>query len=208
MPLYKEININNDFKVLIWKIEESLNELSEGVFLTSQSEERVYGMKSELHQKGFLSLRHLLKKAGYSDQDLFYDEYGKPYLKDGIHISITHSSIFSGLIISKYKNVGIDIEKRRDKIIKIAHKFTSVEEYKFIANHDALIRKLTIIWGAKESLYKIYGKKKLLFLEHLYVEDFSFDSASITGKILYGGVTTDYTVHFEEIEDFTCVYAF
>ncbi len=207
MPLYKTININEHSKVLIWKIEESFDTLSEGIQLTSQSADRVSQMKSEIHQKGFLSVRHLLREVGYSDIDLFYDEYGKPYLKDGTHISITHSFIFSALIISKKNKVGIDIEKRRDKIVKIAHKFTPIEEYKSIANHDALVSKLTIVWGAKESLYKIYGKKKLLFLDHIYIEDFSFDTDTTSGKILYEGTTTEYNVHFEEIEDFTCVYA-
>lgn len=207
MPLYKTINVNKNSKVLIWKIEESFNDLSNGISLTLQSHERVIGMKSELHQRGFLSVRHLLKEAGYTDNDLYYDAYGKPHLKDGNHISITHSFTFSGLIISKENKVGIDIEKRRDKIVKIAHKFTPIEEYKSIANHDALVSKLTIVWGAKESLYKIYGKKKLLFLNHMYIEDFSFDSDTTTGKILYEGTTSEYHIHFLEIEDFTCVYA-
>ncbi len=208
MPLYKTIHINNDAKVLIWKIEESFETLSKGIELTKNSAKRVNGMKSDLHQRGFLSIRHLLKEIGYNDSDLFYDEYGKPHLKDGTHISITHSFTFSALIISKENKVGIDIEKRRDKIVKIAHKFTPIEEYKSIANHDALVSKLTIVWGAKESLYKIYGKKKLLFLEHIYIEDFSFDTNSTTGKILYEGVSSEYHIYFEEIEDFTCVYAF
>ncbi|MFD0992185.1 4'-phosphopantetheinyl transferase family protein [Tenacibaculum geojense] len=207
MPLYKTIHINNDAKVLIWKIEESFETLSKGIELTKNSAERVNGMKSDLHQRGFLSIRHLLKEIDYNDSDLFYDEYGKPHLKDGTHISITHSFTFSALIISKENKVGIDIEKRRDKIVKIAHKFTPIEEYKSIANHDALVSKLTIVWGAKESLYKIYGKKKLLFLDHIYIEDFSFDTDSTTGKILYEGVTSEYDIYFEEIEDFTCVYA-
>ncbi len=208
MPLYKTITVNNTAKVLIWKIEESYDDLFQGTNLTSQSLKRVSNMKSDLHQRGFLSVRHLLREVGYEDHDLFYDEFGKPHLKDGTHISITHSFTFSALIVSKKKKVGIDIEKRRDKIVKIAHKFTPIEEYKSIANHDALVSKLTVVWGAKESLYKIYGKKKLLFLDHIYVEDFSFENDTTTGKILYEGTTSEYDIHFEEIEDFTCVYAF
>ncbi|SNR14583.1 4'-phosphopantetheinyl transferase family protein [Tenacibaculum jejuense] len=207
MPLYKTITVNNTAKVLIWKIEESYDDLFQGTNLTSQSLKRVSNMKSDLHQRGFLSVRHLLREVGYEDHDLFYDEFGKPHLKDGTHISITHSFTFSALIVSKEKKVGIDIEKRRDKIVKIAHKFTPIEEYKSIANHDALVSKLTIVWGAKESLYKIYGKKKLLFLDHIYVEDFSFENDTTTGKILYEGTTSNFDINFLEIEDFTCVYA-
>jgi phosphopantetheinyl transferase len=169
MPLYKSLTIDKKAKVLIWKIEESFNELHTNVILTDENQIRLDGMKSELHQRGFLSVRHLLKEAGYSDKDLIYDAFGKPHLKDGKYISITHSFTFSGIIISENTPVGIDIEKQRDKITKIAHKFTPFEEYKTIANHDALVSKLTIVWGAKESLYKIYGKKKLLFFtSYLY----------------------------------------
>ena len=208
MALYKSLTIDTTTKVLIWKITESFDELNEAIFLKDDSQTRLNSMKSELHQRGFLSVRHLLKEVGYTDADLFYDEYGKPFLKDGKHISITHSFTFSGLIISDDKPVGIDIEKQRDKILKIAHKFTPIEEYKTIANADALISKLTIVWGAKESLYKIYGKKKLLFLNHIYIEDFKFSSKKTTGEIRFEGEVSPYVIHFLEFEGFTCVFAF
>jgi phosphopantetheinyl transferase len=207
MPVHKTLTVNQTTKVLIWKIEESFENLSKGIELTKRSSDRLNNMKSDLHRRGFLSVRHLLSEIGYTDDDLVYDEYGKPHLKDGKFISITHSFTFSGIIISDDKPVGIDIEKQRDKILKIAHKFTPIEEYKSIANHDALVSKLTIVWGAKESLYKIYGKKKLLFLENIYIEDFSFETNETTGKILYEGVTDEYKVNFLETEGFTCVYA-
>ncbi len=207
MPIHKTLTVNETTKVLIWKIEESFENLSEGIELTQNSKDRVNNMKSDLHRRGFLSVRHLLNKFGYTDADLVYDEYGKPHLKDGKFISITHSFTFSGIIISDDKPVGIDIEKQRDKILKIAHKFTPIEEYKSIANHDALVSKLTVVWGAKESLYKIYGKKKLLFLDHIYIEDFSFETNKTSGKILYEGVTDEYQINFLETEGFTCVYA-
>ena len=208
MPLYKTLTVGKNTKVLIWKIEESFNELNIDIILSDKSKNRLDGMKSDLHQRGFLSVRHLLKEVGYSDADLIYDEFGKPHLKDGKHISITHSFTFSGLIISDTLHVGIDIEKQRDKILKIAHKFTPVEEYKTIANHDALISKLTIVWGAKESLYKIYGKKKIRFLENIYVEDFNFSDEKTSGEIRYNGEESSYNIQFLEFEGFTCVFAY
>jgi len=126
MPLYKSISVNTQTTVKIWKIEESYDDLIAPLDLKSNSLERVLGMKSELHQCGFLSVRHLLREFGYTDQDLFYDDNGKPHLKDGKQISITHSFTFSGVIISNYK-VGIDIEKQRDKIAVIAKKFVDYE---------------------------------------------------------------------------------
>ncbi len=208
MPLYKRINVNDYTKVLIWKIEESLDEISQGIQLTEKCQSRVDSMRSEIHQKGFYSVRKLLHEVGYEDADLRYDEFGKPHLKDENFISITHSFHFSAIIICSRSPVGIDIEMQRDKIVKIAHKFTPIEEYKTIANHDALVSKLTIVWGAKESLYKIYGKKKLLFLHHINIEDFRFADAKTTGEIRYEGHVSNHDIYFLEFEGFTCVYAF
>jgi 4'-phosphopantetheinyl transferase len=208
MPLYKILTVNSVTKVLIWKIEESIADLQSNISLSKKSTTRLNSMKSELHRRGFLSIRHLLKEAGYSDFDVVYDEFGKPHLKDGKFISITHSSIFTGIIISDDVHVGIDIEKQREKILNIAYKFTPIEEYKTIANVDALISKLTIVWGAKESLYKIYGKKKLLFLHHIYITDFKFADEKTIGEIRFDGKNTQYQIEFLEFEGFTCVYAY
>lgn len=208
MSLYKTLTVNTTTKVLIWKIEESITFLKEGISLSENSATRLNSMKSELHQKGFLSIRHLLKNVGYTDFDLIYDEFGKPHLKNGKFISITHSFTFTAIIISDDLPVGIDIEKQRDKILKIAHKFTPIEEYNTIANVAAKISKLTIVWGAKESLYKIYGKKKLLFLHHIYIEDFRFENEKTTGEIRYNGEIAKYQIQFLEFEGFTCVFAY
>ncbi|WP_392348829.1 4'-phosphopantetheinyl transferase family protein [uncultured Polaribacter sp.] len=208
MALYKTLTVNKVTKVLIWKIEESISKLQEGIVLSENSTTRLNSMKSQLHQRGFLSIRHLLKEVGYTDADLIYDEFGKPHLKNGKFISITHSFTFTAIIVSDKFHVGVDIEKQRDKILKIAHKFTPFEEYKTIANVDALISKLTIVWGAKESLYKIYGKKKLLFLHHIYIEDFKFADEKTTGEIRYNGENTAYNISFLEFEGFTCVFAY
>lgn len=208
MALYKTLTISTETKVFIWKIEETLEQLLSGISLTEKSKIRFNGMKSEIHQKGFLSIRHLLKEINLKDSDLIYDDFGKPHLDKGRFISITHSFNFTAIIYSTKTEVGIDIEKQRDKILKIAPKFTPIQEYKTIANTDALISKLTIVWGAKESLYKIYGKKKLLFLRDIFVADFSFDDKKTQGEIRFNGETYSYTVEFLEFEGFTCVFAY
>ena len=208
MALYKTLTVTPTTKVLIWKIEETIDELKSGIMMTDNSESRLNSMKSEVHQKGFLSIRHLLKEIGLTDADLRYDEFGKPHLDKGRFISITHSFNFTAIIFSYEAKVGIDIEKQREKILKIAHKFTPIEEYKTIANVDALIAKLTIVWGAKESLYKIYGKKKLLFLHHIYIEDFKFADQKTTGEIRFNGEESSHNIEFLEFEGFTCVFAY
>lgn len=206
MPLYKRITINPDTKVLIWKIEESYEDLSQGIELTPRCRDRVEGMKSDIHRRGFMSVRHLLGEEGYTDHDLYYDSHGKPHLKDDKHISITHSFTYSAIIIGS-KEVGIDIEKQREKILLIAHKFTPIEEYRTLANTEALIRKLTIVWGAKEAVYKIFAQPKVSFLQHINITDFDFEDQRTTGKITFRGNVSWYCFEFLEFDGFTCVYA-
>ena len=206
MPLYKTITVNPNTKVFIWKIEESFEALSEGIKLTDNCANRVNNMKSDLHRRGFMSIRHLMALEGYTDHDLYYDEHGKPHLRDDKHISITHSFNFAAIIISNIE-VGIDIEMQRHKILRIAHKFTPLKAYKIFANEDALMRKLTIVWCAKESLYKSFAEKGVSFLEHIYVEDFMLDENKTTATVTYEGKQQKYNVDFLEFEEFTCAYA-
>ena len=207
MPLYKTIPIGPTTSVYVWKVTEPEDELSKGIELTPHCQKRIEGMRSELHRRAFWSIRHLMAEAGYVDHDMFYDDFGKPHLHDGNHISITHSRNFTGIIVSKTDEVGIDIEMQREKILRIAHKFTPLEEYRTLANTEAIIRKLTIVWGAKESLYKIYAEQGLSFLRHIDVMDFSFDDKRTVAKIAYKGKKSHYGIEFLEFEGFTCVFA-
>ncbi|WP_179318470.1 4'-phosphopantetheinyl transferase family protein [Winogradskyella helgolandensis] len=205
MPLYKTISVNSQTTVKIWKIEESYDALFQALDLKPQSLQRVLGMKSELHQRGFLSVRHLLREFGYSDQDLYYDDHGKPHLKDGKHISITHSFTFSGIIISD-SEVGIDIEKQREKIKIIAHKFVDYEfSYLNTIDEDS-IRRLTVIWGIKESLYKLFATPGMLFKKHFLVIPFMFEDGETVAWIDYNNKKYRYNTAFLEFEGFTCAY--
>ena len=205
MPLYKSISVNSQTTVKIWKIEESYDFLFTSLDLKSQSLERVLGMKSELHQRGFLSVRHLLRAFGYTDQDLYYDDNGKPHLKDGKYISITHSFTFSGVIISD-DEVGIDIEKQRDKIVVIAKKFVGYEFDFLDKNAEDYVRKLTVVWGIKESLYKLFATPGMLFKEHFLVIPFMLEDKETIAWIDYEGKRYRYNTAFLEFEGFTCAY--
>ncbi len=205
MPLYKTIRPNSYTSIFVWKIEESFSDLFKNTPLTERSEKRLFSMKSELHQRGFLSVRHLLKEAGYNDFDLFYTENGKPHLKNGKRISITHSFTFSALIISDTE-VGIDVEKNREKIKIIQHKFINFEKG-FIHEDDNYIEQLTVIWGAKESLYKIYPFGGLTFKNDIDINSFQIADKKTTGYIKVKNWNKKYDIHFEQLNEFTLVYA-
>ncbi len=204
MPLYKKIRHNKHTQILVWEILESKSELERGVALTDLSLQRIESMRSEIHQKGFLSVRQLLRELGYTDVDLFYTGDGKPHLKDGKHISISHSFTFSAIAISDYE-IGLDLERNRKKIIKIAPKFVA-DEYDFMAVKN-VIEFLTVIWGAKESLYKIHPDGGLLFKHHLPIEPFKLSDNKTRGWIKKDNFYEVYQIFFEKIKNFTLVYA-
>lgn len=204
MPLHKTITSTPDTTVYIWKITESEAWLRTGLSLRDTSVKRLFTMSSELHRRGFLSIRHLLRVASYTDQNLFYNDLGKPHLDDGRYISITHSYEFTAIIISD-NPVGIDIEKQRDKIMRIAPKFIGFEEL-YIKELKAPVKELTVIWGAKESMYKLYGHKGLGFKAHCMVAPFYLHHHKTVARIVFENDNLKFDVFFEELDDFMLVY--
>lgn len=166
-------------------------------------------MKSEMHQRAFLSVRKLLQEIGHTDLDLYYDEFGKPHLHGEKHISITHSHEFSAIIVSD-KTVGIDIELQREKIIRIADKFINQNELQRLksSNSEDYIKKLTVKWGAKEAIFKIRNEKGISFKDHIKVNAFEIQDAKAIAELHFDNIIKEFKIYFEEIEDFTLVYAF
>jgi 4'-phosphopantetheinyl transferase len=208
MPLYKTIDFSPTTRILVWEITETFEDLFDQVVLNDINMIRLNNMKSQLHQRGFLSIRKLLQEVGYNDFDLYYDESGKPHLKDEKFISITHSFHFSAIIISDQK-AGIDIEMQREKIIRIADKFVDYE-FHFLEPEkiQEYIRKLTVIWGIKESIFKIRNEKGISFRDHIKVTTFEMNENQGRAWLHFDNVVEDFNIYFEEIKGFTLVYAF
>lgn len=209
MPLYKIINYNSSTQILIWKITESYEQLFKEIQLKENNQIRLNRMKSEMHQRAFLSVRKLLQQAGYSDFELHYDTFGKPHLHDDKHISISHSHEFSSIIISNQK-VGIDIELQREKITRIADKFINNAELQRLKSFDTqdYIKKLTVKWGAKEAIFKIRNESGISFKEHIQVNTFQLEDKKTTAILEFKNTKQQFSIYFEEFEGFTLVYAF
>lgn len=206
MPLHQTIQHDPKTQILVWKITESLIDLFDNVAITDQSLFRIGNMKSESHKRGFLAVRMLLQHAGYSDNDLYYDAFGKPHLLDGTHISISHSHDFSALILSD-KTTGLDLELRREKIALIADKFI---EPSFVLDKTApdYISKLTVNWGVKEAVFKIRNEKGISFKDHIDVKLFDMASGNTTAALHFNNLRRDFDVFFTEIGNYTLVYLF
>lgn len=70
------------------------------------------------------------------------------------------------------------------------------------------IRKLTVIWGVKESIFKIRNEAGISFKDHIYVQPFDIQDPSGIADLHFQNNSIQFKYHFIEIDNFTLVYAF
>ena len=206
MPFYKEIFINETSAIYLWKIEEDFNTLFRKVQLKDISLARFEGMKSESHQNGFLAVRMLLQYLQYSDFDLYYDDFGKPHLKDGKQISISHSQDFSAILVSN-ATMGLDLEILKDKIVTIAPRFMNLKHLQNLEQENK-IKKATVIWGVKESIFKIKNEKGISFPKHIFENQFDLEDQKGLAILKFNDLIEEYCFQFEFVDNYALVCAF
>jgi 4'-phosphopantetheinyl transferase len=209
MGTFLKRNIGNAI-VGIWEITESVDHLISNLELDKQEEKLYNGFRNDIRKLHWLSYRNLLKEMITPEEysHVNYDEFGKPFMKNrSIHLSVSHSGKYSAAIVSRNFPVGIDIEITSPKIEKIVHKFLSADEVKNIGDESRL-EELYVCWGAKESLYKLYGKRNLLFQENIFLQPFDYNNDGIlSGEIRTGKFHRKYSIHYEKINDYMLVYS-
>jgi len=200
MPLQKRIDINAHTQLHLWQVTESEAQLSEGLTLTETQQGQLSALRAEVARKSFLAVRQLLRGLGYAPSDLYYDSHGKPYLADGRHISITHSFDRVGVLLSDVP-MGLDIERLREKIVRIAPKFTPWQWQDKGLTQAEVVRHLTQIWSAKEAGFKVHGNPTIT-LNDITVSDFAM-AAEHTYLNIEG---QHYSVYFSAEADFVVAY--
>ena len=205
MPLsYSEI-ISNDIQICIWQITEDEVFLSSGLSMSQEALERLSSRKSEVHRKGYLAIRQLLKGYGIIPEIHQYDQDGAPFLTDGRYLSITHTKNMAAIAISVFP-VGIDLEHYQEKIKKIATRFLHKEESKDHFKTDN-IEFLTQIWTAKEAIYKAFRTPGIHFNTQLLVEPFQSKAARGVGHVLHHDKDWLYSLNFRYFKDYCLTLA-
>jgi len=201
MPVYQIKNVSETIKVGVWKITETEEELLEAFINKGFNKDAIYQTKNKQRLKQWLVTRVLLSEF-FNNTNIIYDDLGKPYLDNDWFISISHSNDFVAINLNKDYHCGIDIEKITPKVERIKHKFLNPIDLQNIIS----LEHLTLFWGAKEALYKFYGKKEVLFIENLFIHNFSQNSNSFKGSIELIDYQNDLPMTWEKIEDFILVY--
>jgi 4'-phosphopantetheinyl transferase EntD len=209
MPVVKTIKINEKSAYAIWKVTEGIDELKSLANEVPNLNLPDKDISNEIKQiewiAGRLLLASLVIDRGYAYHGIYKDEFGKPFLKDNhCQISLSHSYPFVVAIIHEDQAVGIDVEQPKDKILRIAPKFLSEEEQVSCGDDISL---LCTYWCAKEALYKLYGKKKLIFKEHLAVDYRRFHGENLLfGKVIVNGASSRHALQVEKIGDSLIVF--
>ena len=129
------------------------------------------------------------------------DEFGKPYLTDStFQISISHSWNIVAIMAAPY-NIGVDIQREVAKITRIEKKFIRPVEKESL-QENTKIPHLHIYWGAKEALYKAYGRKRLGFVRHIHVDPFEYNlvTGHTTAAIHKDTYHAYFDVFYEQVE--------
>ena len=208
MPLQKIERIAKNKAWGLWRITESENDLAQEVNFKGEGKpfnNATHPLKKMEWLAGRILLRQLAEYMGIAYSGIFKDEWGKPHLRDfSYHISLTHSYPFLAAIVDLEAPVGIDIEMPQDKLRRIAHKFLSSTE---LADADQDLVKLCIYWCAKETLYKIHGKKRLAFKTHLKIEPFEMlQEGLLQGNIEMENLSESHKMLYKQEKEFIIVH--
>lgn len=205
MPLI-DLNGVNTGKIALWHITEDESFLADQLKPVSCPGEIISPQKRVEWLSGRLLIRYLTDAMGLTYQGIVKDRFGKPFLKNlDHHISLSHSYPYVAAQIHPSHSVGIDIEQPKEKLLRVAPRILNAVE---LENAGSDITKHCIYWSAKEALYKIYGKRGLLFTNNLSIEPFDLEE---TGY-LKGCIKTEDNSMLAELQyivhkDYVLVYS-
>jgi 4'-phosphopantetheinyl transferase len=200
MPLYSTKNDEN-FSLALWRIEEDLA-------FFEQEFNSYSGINHKDKRLQWYASRHLANTMRNCFTEIEKDEHGNPFVKgEQTQISITHSYLFAGVMLSDKADVGMDLEPVNPKVLRIGHKFITQDELAAI-HEDEKIEKLILYWSAKEALYKLYGKRGVDFKSQLLIEPFQLNKEGLLHATIKVGETLipDLKVHYNFFEDHVLTY--
>jgi 4'-phosphopantetheinyl transferase len=219
MPILRYKTYKNGVHLALWQITESHDELQAMLPSEMLTDAELATIHHPQKQVEFfcsrLCIKYLADKLNLNYLGIKKDEHGKPYLVGcEWQMSLTHSVKYVAVVMHATKPLGIDLERKTEKLLRIKNKYLSESELEF-ANDN--IEKLTILWSAKEALYKLYGKRKVIFKENLIVKPpnrtvepphwgNSF-SGAFKGRIKINEIDNEYDLLLEDLEEYLLVIA-
>lgn len=166
--------------------------------LTNQEVQKVDSFKCEKRKRTFIGVRELLNIHSPTET-IYYNTIGAPYLKNrSSHISVSHSQLTCAIAFNPKNEIGLDIEFHTGQATRVRKRFIHEDE-EFLCTNE---KSDTLLWSAKEALYKIAQTKKIIFKTQLRLLAQNKDEFYFDAQILFSdGNLKNYTVFYREIDD-------
>lgn len=156
MALVSVSDIGGDVRLGLWRMDEEPGELLE---LCPCLRLLDMPFTSLARQKEFLCVRALLvAMTGDEALRIEHNADGRP-VAAGWQLSVSHTRGYAALMLSRKHAVGVDIEYRSDRIVRIASHFIRSDEEAVTADE------MLALWCAKETLYKLHSDDHLQYAE-------------------------------------------
>ena len=197
MPLDKELDFKFKTRVILWKIEETEDELLKFITLSLTEKEKFKKRKSPKHRLEFLGSRAAMISLGIDLDKFLFNDNGAPYLTDHRYCSISHTDGYGAVVVSDNKT-GVDVEIYKDKITRIASKFVHPAEG-FVNKSKNYLKMLTRLWTVKESVYKAFGVPGIHFSKAIQVDPFQLQDQQGTARLVHLKTEYFFTLYFRTI---------
>ena len=197
MHLDKELDFKFKTRVILWKIEETENELLKFITLPLTEKEKFKKRKSPKHRLEFLGSRAAMISLGIDLDKFLFNDNGAPYLTDHRYCSISHTDGYGAVVVSDNKT-GVDVEIYKDKITRIASKFVHPAEV-FVNKSENYLKMLTRLWTVKESVYKAFGVPGIHFSKAIQVDPFQLQDQQGTARLVHLKTEYFFTLYFRTI---------
>ncbi len=188
MPLYYQQNINETTKLAVWEIKEELSFFIQKVPFHQPVS---HPHKLLQHLAGRYLLTYLFPDFPVSLIEIA--DTRKPFLpQDEYHFSISHCGNYAAAVVSSNRRVGIDVEMVTQRVERIKNKFLNIQELNslsFCNTYLNEIEKLTVLWSAKEAMFKWWGRGDVDFREVMRTQPFEL---AANGMIIADFIKNDF----------------
>jgi len=183
MPFVKKIEIEKGI-LGIWELKESAGSLISSFQFSKNEEAEFKRFTVEKRQKEYLATRLLLQHLLNSKTEITYQKSGRPQIKNStLNISISHSAEFVTIIISN-ELVGIDVENANRNIDRVTKRFLHAGELEWIEKSENRQILKTILWCAKEAIFKCSILEGIQFDTQIFIPPFEIGRTdSFKGKL-------------------------
>lgn len=177
MPLFYQQDIDDSTRVAVWKIDEPESYFLRHVPLQATI---THPHKRLQHLAGRYLLRELF--PGFPYHDIEIASTRKPFLpNEQYHFSISHCGHYAAAIVSTQARVGVDVEVVTPRVRTIKRKFLHPDELRFVNSRAGVKEEelLTILWCAKEAMYKWYGLGQVDFSDMMRTLPFELHNTGV-----------------------------